>query len=338
MGERKVLNKYIPADFNPKLVPRGKRPEGDLVPVRMMLPFSIQCSTCSSFLYRGRKFNSKKEPVKGIDGKYLGIQRFRFYIKCSDCSRPITFLTDPKNADYEMETGGTRNYEVWHDENKTNAEFEKQTEEDEKMDSMRALENRVAESQREMAEMDALEEIRAMNQRHVGLMKGGKRMDAAEAVLKAREAAMGAPGGEEEDLNENGLTRDEEDLVKSINFGASNENFGDGGGGDEASGIRRLDEEDEMLAEKRRMDEAEALINKHRNEGKKKSNAPVFKVKVKRKKKKDVAAVVPESKRLKTEVPKEQIPKIPPKGDDSDNSTGGGALGGLLGYGSSDSD
>ena len=91
MGERKVLNKYIPADFDPKLVPRGKKPKDDLIPVRMMLPFSIQCSTCSSFLYRGRKFNSKKEPVKGIDGKYLGIQRFRFYIKCSDCSRPITF-------------------------------------------------------------------------------------------------------------------------------------------------------------------------------------------------------------------------------------------------------
>lgn len=91
MGERKVLNKYIPSDFDPKLVPRGKKPKDDLVPVRMMLPFSIQCSTCSSFLYRGRKFNSKKEAVKGINGKYLGIQKFRFYIKCSDCSRPITF-------------------------------------------------------------------------------------------------------------------------------------------------------------------------------------------------------------------------------------------------------
>jgi hypothetical protein len=91
MGERKVLNKYIPADFDPQLVPRGKKPKDDLVTVRMMLPFSIQCSTCSTFLYRGRKFNSKKESVKGINGKYLGIQRYRFYIKCSSCSRPVTF-------------------------------------------------------------------------------------------------------------------------------------------------------------------------------------------------------------------------------------------------------
>jgi len=98
MGERKVLNKYIPYDFDPKLVPRGKRPKDDLIPVRMMLPFSIQCSTCSSFMYRGRKFNSKKEAMKGPSGKYLSIQRFRFYIKCTVCSRPITFLTDPKNS------------------------------------------------------------------------------------------------------------------------------------------------------------------------------------------------------------------------------------------------
>ncbi|KAL7543297.1 hypothetical protein ACHAWF_007359 [Thalassiosira exigua] len=337
MGERKVLNKYIPADFDPKLVPRGKRPKDDLVPVRMMLPFSIQCSTCSSFLYRGRKFNSKKEPVKGIDGKYLGIQRFRFYIKCTDCSRPITFLTDPKNADYEMESGGTRNYEVWHDENKTNAEFEKQLEEDEKMDSMKALENRVAESQREMAELDALEEIRAMNQRHVGLMRGGKRLDAAEAVLKAREAAVGASGGGEE-LDENGLTKDEEDLVKSIRFGAARD---DGEGGDDvASGILRLDEEDERMAEMRRREEAEALMLKQRNSemaGKKKGQMPLFKVK--RKKKKDVAAVAPDSKKAKTETadPAKDPAQTKQKCSDSDDSGGGGALGGLLAYGSDSS-
>ena len=89
----------------------------------MMLPFSIQCSSCSSFMYRGRKFNSKKESVKGEKGKYLGIQRFRFYIKCTVCSRPITFLTDPQNADYEMESGATRNYEVHKDKERTDEEM-----------------------------------------------------------------------------------------------------------------------------------------------------------------------------------------------------------------------
>mmetsp|Transcript_1708 Transcript_1708/g.3641 ORF Transcript_1708/g.3641 Transcript_1708/m.3641 type:complete len:333 (-) Transcript_1708:1197-2195(-) len=331
MGERKVLNKYIPADFDPKLVPRGTKPKDDLIPVRMMLPFSIQCTTCSTFLYRGRKFNSKKEPVKGIDGKYLGIQRFRFYIKCSDCSRPLTFLTDPKNADYEMESGGTRNYEVWHDETKTNAAFDKQLEDDEKMDSMKALENRVAESQREMAELDALEELQAMNKRHVSLMKGGRKMDAAEAVLRAREAATALP--DEYDLNENGMTKDEEDLVSSIKFGARN--IGD----DNASSIHRLDEEDELLAEKRREEESEAMMAKQLNaakESKKKSSMPMFKVK--RRKKKD-ATTGPDPKRVKAGAI-EDLAKKAQKDKDSDNDSdvgGGGALGGLLSCYGSDS-
>jgi len=332
MGERKVLNKYIPADFDPKLVPRGKKPKDDLVTVRMMLPFTIQCTTCSTFLYRGRKFNSKKESMKGIEGKYLGIQRFRFYIKCSDCSRPITFLTDPKNTDYEMESGGTRNYEVWHDERKTNEEMERKFEEEEKLDSMKALENRVLESQREMAELDELEEIQAMNKRHISLMKGGRRMDAAETVLRTREKAMGVNTADEVELNEHGLTKDEEDLVSSIKFGST------GGGSkqqqhlssEDASSsssamIRRLNEEDELIAEQMRIDEAEALIVKQQqnfaNSERKRSSMPVFKVK-KRK------LVPPPSVTEKTDA----------SATVSSINDSGGALDGLLGAYGSDSD
>ena len=250
-------------------------------------------------------------------------------------------MTDPKNADYEMESGGTRNYEVWHDEAKTNAEFDKQQEEDEKMDSMKALENRVAESQREMAEMDALEEIRAMNQRHVGLMKGGRRIDAAQAVLRAREAAVGKGPADEEDLNENGLTNEEEDLVKSIKFRAASD-----ANPEHDDSIRRLDEEDEILAERRRREEAEALINKSKGsvvngDLKKSNNLPIFKVK--RKKKKVVTAdantVEPEPKRAKavaTAERKEEPTTNKPR-EESDSDGGGGALSGLLGYGSDSS-
>jgi hypothetical protein len=37
---------------------------------------------------------------------------FRFYLKCTYCYADITFKTDPKNHDYVVETGGTRNYEA----------------------------------------------------------------------------------------------------------------------------------------------------------------------------------------------------------------------------------
>lgn len=52
MGERKVLNKYFPPDFDPKKVPRMKRDPEKQIGVRMMIPFSMQCNTCGEFMYR----------------------------------------------------------------------------------------------------------------------------------------------------------------------------------------------------------------------------------------------------------------------------------------------
>lgn len=191
MGERKVLNKYIPSDFDPSLVPKHKntaagrkaanKKDAGKTQIRMMIPFSMQCENCGTFMYRGKKFNCYKEDVQGSKGKYLGIQRFRFYIKCIVCSRPITFLTDPENNDYEMESGATRNYEIWKDKNKTVEDEKEGKEEEEEMDAMKALENRVEESRREVEEQDRLEEIKALNSRHV-------RMDNVATSLERDEA------------------------------------------------------------------------------------------------------------------------------------------------------
>lgn len=206
----------------------------------MMLPFSMQCTTCHTFLYRGRKYNSRKEAMGGPDGKYLSITRWRFYIKCNHCSRPITFLTDPKNADYEMESGATRNYEIHRDKEKEQQEDTEANEEATKLDPMKALEDRVLDSQREMADLDNLEEIKAMNARHVQLMKN-------------EDGDIVVPGNDDDaDEKEDAtiiLTEEDEALIKSIKFGKKKEQ------------IRRLDESDEAQLEAKRQQELAAFEN-----------------------------------------------------------------------------
>lgn len=49
---------------------------------------------------------------------YLGIRIFRFYFHCKNCGAEISMKTDPKNSDYAMEQGATRNYEPWREKEK----------------------------------------------------------------------------------------------------------------------------------------------------------------------------------------------------------------------------
>jgi len=282
MGERKVLNKYIPSDFDPSISIRTKKKKDGAVPVRMMLPFSVQCSTCNTFLYRGTKFNSKKEPMSGPNGRYLGIQRYRFYIKCTLCSRTLSFLTDPENTDYEMEHGGTRNYEVYKDKEKTEEESALEKELEEKIDPMKALENRVLDSQREMKELDDLEEIRAMNRKHLKLSDVNAVLDARDTNKNTNtnsEHQRGDTGRieDEPELNEYGITNEEELLVKSIQFGRNSNSNSD----IQHQQYLRLNDEDEKREEEKRRKEMEII---HQNNiRKKKMITGIPNIKVKRK-------------------------------------------------------
>ena len=165
MGERKVLNKYFPPDFDPTKIPRhiGKRNYDAKMEVRMMLPFNMQCKVCGHYMYRGKKFNSMKENAKGED--YLGIRIVRFYIKCEMCNNQITFKTDPKNGDYTCESGASRNFECWRQTDGTDeqAKVEEAVAPVEE-DAMTTLESRTLDSKMEMDILDALDEIKSLNQ------------------------------------------------------------------------------------------------------------------------------------------------------------------------------
>ncbi|KAG0041593.1 hypothetical protein BGZ83_001602 [Gryganskiella cystojenkinii] len=157
MSERKVLNKYFPPDFDPALIPRRKQPKDLQHKVRLMTPFSMRCNSCGEYIYKGKKFNARKETTEEM---YHNIKIFRFYIRCNRCAAEITFKTDPANTDYVAEHGAQRNFEPWRDEK---GDMAAEREEEEENNPMKALENRTQDSKREMEIMDALDEIRTRN-------------------------------------------------------------------------------------------------------------------------------------------------------------------------------
>jgi hypothetical protein len=180
MSERKVLSKYYPPDFDPSKLGRSKAPKhaGPKVQtVRLMSPFSMKCTSCGEYIYKGRKFNARKETPQ--DDKYLGIQIYRFYIRCTRCSGEIIFKTDPKNQDYVCEKGAKRNTDPWKrglgddptmnetiDERLDRLEREQADgEADAERNAMAELEAKTAEAKTEMAVADALDELRSRNAR-----------------------------------------------------------------------------------------------------------------------------------------------------------------------------
>lgn len=77
------FQKYYPPDFDPSKIPRMKLAKNRQYTVRLMAPFNMRCATCGEYIYKGKKFNARKEDVENED--YLGIRIYRFYIKVSIC-------------------------------------------------------------------------------------------------------------------------------------------------------------------------------------------------------------------------------------------------------------
>ena len=132
-----------------------------------MTPCNMKCNTCGDYIAKAKKFNARKETVEGED--YLGLRIYRFYFKCPICMAEITFKTDPKNQDYELEHGATRNFQAYRLAEMQAAKEAQDAEEEEKLNPMKMLENRTKASKREMQALEDLEELKELSQRTVNL-------------------------------------------------------------------------------------------------------------------------------------------------------------------------
>lgn len=163
MSERKVLNKYYPPDFDPAKIPKLKLPKDRQYVVRLMAPFNMRCKTCGEYIYKGKKFNARKETVQ--NELYMGLPIFRFYIKCTRCLAEITFKTDPENTDYAMEHGATRNFQAEKLIEEEEKRIQQEREDEELNNPMKVLENRTKDSKMEMEVLENLQELKELNQR-----------------------------------------------------------------------------------------------------------------------------------------------------------------------------
>nr|XP_015825235.2 splicing factor YJU2 [Nothobranchius furzeri] len=163
MSERKVLNKYYPPDFDPSKIPKLKLPKDRQYVVRLMAPFNMRCKTCGEYIYKGKKFNARKETVQ--NEHYMGLPIFRFYIKCTRCLAEITFKTDPENTDYAMEHGATRNFQAEKLIEEEEKRIHQEREDEELNNPMKVLENRTKDSKMEMEVLENLQELKELNQR-----------------------------------------------------------------------------------------------------------------------------------------------------------------------------
>ena len=189
MGERKVPNKYIPPDFDPKKIPRLRKPNNQQKKIRFMLPVRIRCNTCGNYMSEGTKFNCREDEV--INETYLGIKIHRFYIKCTNCSAEVTIKTDSKNSGYIVESGAVGVYNGLEEEEKHEVAES----------ALESLEKRTKVSKREIEVMAALDEMKSMKSRRASVS-----LDSLLEALNRRKK-----------LKEENV--EEELLIKSIKFG-----------------------------------------------------------------------------------------------------------------------
>lgn len=190
-----------------------------------MAPFNMRCVTCGEYIYKGKKFNARKEDVE--NETYLGIRIYRFYIKCTRCLQEISFKTDPQSTDYVIEAGATRNFMALKLAEEQARREEEELREEEANNPMKLLENRTEQSRNEIELLESLEELKDLNRRHQNIDYEGMLEEYNDKETPEEREAR--------------LAKLDEEYIKTIKFGAS----GSGSG----AGTKRVIVEEEIIEE-----------------------------------------------------------------------------------------
>ncbi|KAI4921808.1 hypothetical protein J4E90_000235 [Alternaria incomplexa] len=180
MAERKTVQKYYPADFDPAKIVRSKKSS---IPTRTVVNFacpfrSMRCLSCGHYTTKGKIFRNSPKHIS--PESYLGVKIVTLHCKCPGCGAEIVIETDPKDMDYKIVSGAKRQYEAWRDDERAGDTEEQRLErleaegleEGDEKATLETLERKIEDAKVEVAVADALDEIRAANARREGVDKG----------------------------------------------------------------------------------------------------------------------------------------------------------------------
>ena len=129
------------------------------------------------------------------------------FLQCTRCLQEISFKTDPKNTDYEIEAGATRNFMALKLAEEQALREEEEAKEEEANNPMKLLENRTKQSKNEIELLESLEELKDLNRR--------QRSVDFDSMLMAYDTKM------TEQEREKKLQDLDEEYIKSVKFESS---------------------------------------------------------------------------------------------------------------------
>ncbi|KAI3454063.1 hypothetical protein Pfo_010726 [Paulownia fortunei] len=74
-------------------------------PVKMLIPFGLQCDECGRRTNKGDRVWALKEEA-GKDSS-LDVEIYRFQVTCPCCRATFSIISDPGRYDYVLEAGAT---------------------------------------------------------------------------------------------------------------------------------------------------------------------------------------------------------------------------------------